>query len=207
MEKTKTPKWFRKLSRKFSEKFTNDVYFKPKRREYLREVAMEARDNFLKTLDKPLSTTTTYQQAQDRLWADKFADQMSRMVDLIDNVVPTNLKKWELVDTHFRLYKKQNGKFIVIRCNYKKGIPKKSYETHLLIPFGFPNKSKKTKVQMIRGAYKLNNFEQIDEGVFAQKYINFQKVVQTFRSKKKTIKFELSQRGKIIDNNWLRIIM
>lgn len=59
---------------------------------------------------------------------------------------------------------------------------------------------------MIRGEYKLKNFKQTDKGTFTQRLINFNKVLLTFKGKKNKIKFELTQRGKIKDNNWLKIV-
>jgi hypothetical protein len=100
---------------------------------------------------------------------------------------------------------------LAIKYTYDKGIPKKHYIACLLIPSGLPKKGKLTSVQMIRGAYKLVGFDQIDEGTFTQKLISFSKVQQTFRGKNKRcnikrFKFELTTRGKIKDNNWLKII-
>lgn len=206
MEKVKMSKSLRKLAEKGSDKFVRDIYFRPKRRNELRESFVKAQDGFIKVLEEPLGSSPTVDQAKDRYWADVFSDQMSRMIDVIDNTVPRKLKEMELFHTYFKLFKKPTSKFIAIECRYDKGIPKKHYIICLLIPSGFPRKGVRTKVQMIRGVYDLKGFEQMDEGTFTQKFLSFVKVHQTFKGKKRTVKFELTQRGKIKDNNWLRLI-
>lgn len=206
MEKSGLSKSLRKTMKKSTDKFVRDLYFNPKKRKDFRKTFVEGRDSFLKILEQPMKPNPTIAEAQNRAWADTFADQMERMVDTIDNVVPKNLKSYELSDTHFKLFRKPNSKFLAIECRYKKGIPKRSYRTCLLIPAGFPTKPKRTSVQMIRGKYDLKGFELQDEGTFSQKLVSFVKVHQTFKGKKVTIKFELTQRGKIKDDNWLRRI-
>jgi len=205
-EDVKMSKSLRKTMKKSTDKFVRDLYFNPKKRNEFRKTFVEGRDSFLEILEQPMKPNPTVAEAQNRAWADTFADQMERMVDTIDNVVPKNLKSYELTDTHFKLFKKPNNKFLAIECRYKKGIPKKRYITCLLIPSGFPTKQQRTRVQMIRGLYDLKGFEVQDEGTFTQKFLSFVKVRQTFKGKKRTVKFELTQRGEIKDNNWLRII-
>lgn len=192
--------------KKSSEKFVGDLYFKPKKRKELRESFVKAQEGFLKILEEPFESNPSVDQARAKYWADRYLDQMSEMIDVIDNVVPKKLKEFELVHTYFKLYKKPMKSFIVIECKYDKGIPKKHYRTCLLIPSGFPGKGVRTKVQMVRGKYDLKGFEQQDEGTFTQKLLSFVKVHQTFKGKKGTIKIELTQRGKTEDNNWLRIL-
>lgn len=192
--------------KKSTDKFVRDLYFNPKKRKEFRKTFVEGRDSFLEILERPMKSNPSVTEAQDRAWADTFADQMERMVDTIDNVVPRNLKSYELSDTHFKLFRKPNSKFLAIECRYKKGIPKKRYRTCLLIPAGFPVKPKRTSVQMIRDTYDLTGFELQDEGTFTQKFLSFVKVRQTFKGRKVTVKFELTQRGKTKDDNWLRMI-
>ena len=157
-------------------------------------------------LEEPQGSNPSVDVAKGRYWADVYSDQMSRMIDVIDNTVPRKLKEFELTNSRFKLFKKRNRNFLAIECKYDKGIPKKHYRTRLLIPSGLPGKGVRTKVQMIRGKYDLKGFEQQDEGTFTQKLTSFVKVHQTFIGKKGTVKFELTQRGKVKDNNWLRVI-
>lgn len=194
------------IGKNFSDKFSNDIYFNPKERERLRNLVVKTQEDLLKSLEKPLPLNAPYQLARERYWADIFIDQMSKIIDLIDNVVPGNLKKWELFNANFKLFKKTGGKSLVIKCNYKKGIPQKSYEAYMLIPHGLPQKGKHRGVQIIRDNYELSGYEEIDSGKFKQKLIRFTKVSQTFKGKLKTIKIILTQRGKIKDNNWLTVV-
>jgi len=206
MESVRLSKSLRKLMKKDTDKFVKELYFNPRRREELRASFVKARDGFLKILEEPLESNPSIDKAKGRYWADVYSDQMSRMIDVIDNVVPKKLKEIELSNTNFKLFKKPDSKFTAIECKYDKGIPKKHYRTCLLIPAGFPRKGLHTNAQMIRGKYDLKGFEQEDEGTFTQKLLSFVKVHQTFKGKKGTVKFELTQRGKIKDNNWLRLI-
>lgn len=206
MEKVKFSKSFRKLAKKNTDKFVTDLYFNPKRREKLRESFVDGRDNFLKMLEEPTGSNPSIDKAKNKYWAEVFSDQMSKLIDVIDNTVPKKLKEIELTNSRFKLFKKHNRNFLVIECKYDKGIPKKHYRTCLLIPSGYPRKGVRTKVQMIRGKYDLKGFEQLDEGTFTQKLMSFVRVRQTFKGKKGIFKFELTQRGKIQDNNWLRVI-
>lgn len=206
MEKLKFSKSFRKLEKRSTDKFVNDLYFKPKRREKLRESFVEGRDNFLKMLEKPVWRDSGIDKVKNRYWADVFSYQMSQLIDVIDNVVPRKLKEIELTNGRFKLFKKHNRNFLAIECKYDKGIPKKHHRTFLLIPSGLPGKGARTKIQFIRDAYDLKGFEQRDEGTFTQKLMSFVKAHQTFKGKKRTVKFELTQRGKVKDNNWLRLI-
>jgi len=119
-EDVKMSKSLRKMMKKSNDKFVKDLYFNPKRRKELRKTFAEGRDSFLEILAQPMKSNPTVAEAQNRAWADTFADQMERMVDTIDNVVPKNLKSYELSDTHFKLFKKPNNKFLAIECRYKK---------------------------------------------------------------------------------------
>ena len=204
-EKTKQNKALNRLGKKVSERFANNVYFNPKRRKELRELFVKSQKSFEEELEKPVGPSSSIQSAKNNYWAGEFGDSMTRLIDVIDNTVPQKLKEWELTNCSFKLFKKRNGNSLAIKCDYKKGIPKKHYKTCLLIPSGLPRKGKLTKAQMIRGLYKLKDFEQIDEGTFTQKFIKFTKVEQTFKGKAKTIKFVLTQRGEVKDDNWLQI--
>jgi hypothetical protein len=205
MKKQKLDKSIPTITKKWSNKFVNRLYFDPRYRMKLRETSVKARDSFLKILGRPLEANPDIQKAKERYWADIFSYQMSRMIDLIDNFVPKKLKEWELTDCRFDLYKKPESNYLVIVSYYKKGIPKKHYKTCLLIPSGFPKNGMRTKVKMIRGDYNLKGFELIDSGTFSQKFKNFKVASETYKGRKRTYKFELSQRGKIRDDNWLRL--
>lgn len=209
LKNKKTPKMsksLQKMAKSGTDNFVNDLYFNPKKREKLRQSFDKSRDNFLKILEQPQKTNPTDSDTKDRYWAGVFSDQMSGLIDVIDNVVPRKIKEIELTNAHFKLFKKSSGNFIVIECKYDKDIPKKHYMAYLLIPFGFPRKGKRTKAQIKRGGYDLKNFALQDEGTFTQKFISFAKVRQTFKGKNGAIRLELTQRGKIKDNNWLRIL-
>ena len=194
------------MAKKDRDNLVNDLYFNAKKRKDLRQSFNKSRDSFLKILEQPQKKNPTVSEAKDRYWADVFSDQMSGLIDVIDNVVPRKIKEIELTNAHFKLFKKSRGNFIVIECKYNKDIPKKHYRACLLIPFGFPRREKRTKVQIKRGAYDLKGFVLQDEGTFTQKFISFVQVRQTFNGKNVTIRLELTQRGKVKDNNWLRII-
>lgn len=206
MESVKLSKSLRKLMKKSTDKFVKDLYFNANRRKELRKSFVKAQDGFLKILREPLGSNLNADEIEGRYWAEVFLDQMSGMIDVIDNVVPKRLKKIELSNTSFNLFKKPDGKFTAIECKYDKGIPKKHYRACLLIPSGFPRRSGKTKARIVRGPYDLKGFELQDQGTFTQKFTSFVKVQQKFKGKKGTIKFELTQRGKTKDNKWLRII-
>jgi hypothetical protein len=201
----KLSKSLQKLAKKASDKFSDDIYFNPKRRKELRESFVKAQDAFAGELEKPVRPSSSIQSAQNNYWAGEFMDQMTKLIDVIDNVVPKKLKEWELSNCKFQLFKKVDSNFLAIKCDYYKGVPKKHKKACHLIPSGLPRKGKTTKCQMIRGVYKLDGFEQIDEGIFTQKLLKFTKVEQTFKGKVRTIKFVLTQRGNIDDNYWLRI--
>lgn len=199
-------KSFKKMAKRDTDNFVNDLYFNPKKREKLKQSFDKSRNSFLKVLEQSQKKNPTVAEAKERYWADVFSDQMSGLIDVIDNVIPRRLKEIELTNAHFKLFKKSSGNFIAIECKYDKDIPKKHYRACLLIPFGFPKKGKRTKAQIKRGAYDLKGFVLQDEGTFTQKFTGFAKVRQTFNGKNGTIRLELTQRGKVKDINWLRIL-
>jgi hypothetical protein len=204
-KKIKPSKSLGKLSKKVSERFVNDLYFNPKRRKELRELFAKSQKSFEKELEKPLGPSSSIQSVKNNYWAGQFMDSMTGLVDVIDKTVPQKLKEWELTNCNFILFKKRNGNSLALQCDYYKGVPKKHYKTCLLIPAGLPKKGKRTKAQMLRGLYELKSYEQIDKGTFTQKFIKFTKVEQVFKGEIKTIKFVLTQRGKVKDDNWLQI--
>ena len=196
----------REAFKKDSERFSNNIYFNPKKRAEFRKLFIKSRKNFIENLEELPFPTQSIEVSQQRIQTEGLIDQMTRMIDLVDNVVPRKLKEFELTNTSFKLYKKRGSKQIAIKCSYKKGIPKKSYKTTMLVPCGFPKKGKKTKAQMIRKDIKLNGYDQTDEGSFTQKLHSFSKAEQEHKGKNKTIKFILTQRGEIKDNNWLKLL-
>lgn len=100
MKKVRLSKSLRKAMKKGTEKFVNELYFNPKRRKEIRRDFVKSRDGFLKILSQPTKANPTYAEAENRGWADVFADQTSRMVDVIDKTVPQKLKEFELVNLY-----------------------------------------------------------------------------------------------------------
>jgi hypothetical protein len=96
MENVRLSKSLRKLMKKSTDKFVKELYFNPRRREELRASFIKAQDGFLKILEEPLESNPSVDKAKGRYWADVYSDQMSRMIDVIDNVVPKKLKEIEL---------------------------------------------------------------------------------------------------------------
>lgn len=199
-------KSLKEMAKKDTDNLVNDLYFNAKKRKDLRQSFSKSRDSFLKILEEPQKKNPTVSEAKDQYWADVFSDQMSGFIDVIDNVIPKKLKEIELTNAYFKLFKKGRGNFIAIECKYDKDIPKKHYKACLFIPFGFPKTGRRTKVQIKRGEYDLKSFVLQDEGTFTQNFISFVNVRQTFNGKNGTIRLELTQRGKVKDNNWLRIL-
>lgn len=207
MNEVKRKRLLRKLIKEGKEKLLNDVYYHPKKREEFRKVFIEAQESFAKNLEIPERLDSNYQFAQDRAWQEVFLDQMTKWIDAIDNVIPKKLKEIELKNGKFKLFKKRNGKGIVFKCSFDKGVPKKHHTVYMLIPCGYPAKGKRTKIDYVRDKkYDLKGFELKDSGTFTQKEKSFTKAVQVFKGKKIKIKFEVNPRGKSRDMNWLKVI-
>lgn len=145
MRKVKFSKEIRESIKKSSERFTKNIYFNPRKREELRQSFVETRISLLKEFQKPLGSNPSMQLIRERVSVENFIDQMTRLIDIIDNVVPRKLKEFEVKNGVFKLFKDKSTKYTAIKSEYNKGIPKKHYRTCILIPFGFPKKVKEQK--------------------------------------------------------------
>lgn len=206
MNTVRSKKPQRRLIGKIPPKYVNDVYFNPRKREEIRQTFVESRDSFNETVAELQKPNLSEDDEKARNWAKELASLAEEMINVIDNAVPRNLKKYQLTNSFFKLFKKQNSRYLVIKSNYDKGIPKRHYLTYLLIPYGLPKKGKRTKARMIRGNYDLKGFDQIDSGAFTQIMKSFVKVNLIYKGESGTLKVQLTQRGRIIDDCWLKVI-
>jgi hypothetical protein len=205
MKPYKTSKSLQKIADKGTKKFVNDVYFNPKRREEIRKMAVKGQADFLEIIERPLGANPHYDDMFGKAWADTFLNHMTNIVDLVDNIVPKRLEEIKITNGKYKSYIESKGRELVFDVAYDKGIPKKHLHAHMIISSGPPVRGKRTKAKLIRVKFNPKGYTQVDSGLFFQNLKSFQKVEQIFKGKKKTLKFFLTQRGKIKDDYWLKV--
>lgn len=195
-------KKFQKLIKESREKFVNDLYFNPKKRESFKKTANETIEVLLENVGRPTPLNSSLKEIEARATAEHMTDSLLNLVKAADNV-PNKLKEFELTNGKFKLFKK--GKYLLAESRFNKGFSKRRKRAYFTFPSGLPRPKRRTKSQIIRRKFDLAGFKFIDEGTFTQNLLSFQKARLVFKGKKKKFTIEIVKRGEVVDDYWLVI--
>lgn len=196
----------RRRVEKAKKKFTNDLYFNPRKRAEMRADFIKSRDLCLAKLRRPVGLATPYSEMVERSRTEDFADIMAGFIDLIDNIVPKALESWKLYNTHFEMYQQIDGRLIIYKTEFDKGKEREHGQNHLIIPKGLPKRGSKTKATLVKGNYAISNCRLVDQGTFTQINKCMESTITAFKGKNKTVRLKLSRRTKGKDDYWIKML-